>query len=362
MLINRLNDYEIKIGGKIMSGKKILKIQKLGFPWEMDNPFLFCAHHNDAYPKGNKEQGLDLPLKGRTIGSDFSGKDGFSMYHGETVPGFPAHPHRGFETVTIVLKGLVDHFDSKGSKGRYGNGDVQWLTTGGGCQHSEMFPLVNQDKDNPAELFQIWLNLPHKDKFAEPDFKMLWSEDIPEIKITGPNNSISTVKLISGSMQGTESLPPCPSSWANDKKNNVGIFMINMEPEASISIPAVSDTLTRNIYFYEGNGDIQIEGEHISASNRVKLAGNEEITIINGNEVSYLLLLEGEPIMEPVVQYGPFVMSSEEEIREAFADYRKTEFGGWPWERFDPVNSITSGRFAQYADGTTEARFFNYKL
>lgn len=86
------------------------------------------------------------------------------MYHGKSVPGFPAHPHKGFETVTIVLQGVVDHFDSKGCFGRYASGDVQWLTTGKGCQHSEMFPLVNREQSNPLELFQIWLNLDRNGK------------------------------------------------------------------------------------------------------------------------------------------------------------------------------------------------------
>jgi hypothetical protein len=340
----------------IMTGKKIVKIQKIGFQWEMESPFLFCAHHNDDFPKGNMDQGVAIPLAGRNIGSDFSGKDGFSMYHGRTVPGFPAHPHRGFETVTIVQKGFVDHFDSKGSKGRYGNGDVQWLTTGSGCQHAEMFPLINQEKRNPAELFQVWLNLPAKDKFADAAYKMLWSEDIPEATIAGPENSQTVVRIISGSMQGINCLSPCPASWANDRNNRVGIFLIHMEPKAVLTLPAVSMTLTRNVYFYEGGGEIDIDGTKISSSNRVKLDGNEEITVVNGSKDSYMLLLEGEPIFEPVFQYGPFVMNSEEEIQDAFADYQKTQFGGWPWDRSDPVNEITAGRFAHYIDGTCETR------
>jgi redox-sensitive bicupin YhaK (pirin superfamily) len=97
-----------------MLNKRIYKIQPLGFPWETESPFLFCAHHKDAFPRGNIDQGVEGSLTGRDIGSDFSGKDGSRMYHGETVPGFPAHPHRGFETVTIVQEGIVDHFDSRG--------------------------------------------------------------------------------------------------------------------------------------------------------------------------------------------------------------------------------------------------------
>jgi hypothetical protein len=333
----------------------IIGIQKLSQQWGMENPFLFAAHHLEAYPKGNSEMGPAVSLAGRNIGSDFSGKDGFSMYHGSKIPGFPAHPHRGFETVTIAQTGLVDHFDSKGNEGRYGNGDVQWMTAGSGCQHNEMFPLVNQDKANPMELFQIWLNLPAKNKFAEPDYTMLWAEDIPEFQV-GANGKSTTIRLIAGNFQGKESLRPNASSWANDSNNHVGIFMLRMEPESTIIFPAVSATLTRNLYYYRGNGFIQIEGQKISSSNRVKLQGNEAVTITNGSEESFLLLLEGEPIQEPVVHYGPFVMNSEAEIRQAIHDYQQTEFGGWPWARHDEVHERNAGRFARYSDGRFERR------
>jgi hypothetical protein len=123
--------------------------------------------------------GPAVSLAGRDIGQDFSRKDGWSMYHGDSVPGFPAHPHRGFETVTIVRKGLIDHSDSLGATARFGGGDVQWVTAGRGIVHSEMFPLLKTDEDNPLELFQIWLNLPKRSKMAEPHFTMLWNEQVP---------------------------------------------------------------------------------------------------------------------------------------------------------------------------------------
>src|SRR5205085_1996887 len=99
----------------------ILAVKPLGFPWETADPFLFCAYHDDAYPKGNGKLGPAVSLAGRDIGQDFSRKDGWSMYHGDSVPGFPAHPHRGFETVTIVRKGLIDHSDSLGATARFGD-------------------------------------------------------------------------------------------------------------------------------------------------------------------------------------------------------------------------------------------------
>ncbi|MBU6503016.1 MAG: pirin family protein, partial [Burkholderiales bacterium] len=150
----------------------IVQIKPLGFPWSTVDPFLFCAYHDDAYPRANGQMGPAASLAGRDIGQDFSRKDGWSMYHGSTVPGFPPHPHRGFETVTIVRRGLIDHSDSLGATARFGQGDVQWLTAGAGVVHSEMFPLLAQDQPNPLELFQIWLNLPAASKMADPHFTM----------------------------------------------------------------------------------------------------------------------------------------------------------------------------------------------
>src|SRR5690348_9226101 len=106
----------------------ILQVAPLAMPWPALDPFLFCMHHDDRYPAGNDKLGPAVSLAGRNIGQDFSGRDGWSMYHGEIVPGFPAHPHRGFETVTVVRQGLLDHSDSIGASARYGQGDVQWLT------------------------------------------------------------------------------------------------------------------------------------------------------------------------------------------------------------------------------------------
>jgi redox-sensitive bicupin YhaK (pirin superfamily) len=337
-----------------MGNGKIISVQKLGFPWQTEDPFLATMYHEDDYPAGNAEQGVDREqLAGRNIGGDFELRDGFRMYHGQTVPGFPAHPHKGFETVTIVLQGHVDHFDSQGAVGRYGGGDVQWLTTGSGCQHTEMFPLVHSDKPNPLELFQIWLNLPAKSKSAQPDYKMLWAEDIPVIEAA--DGGKTTVKVIAGRLNGVQSLEPTGASWASRTENHVGIFLIRMEPGATFTLPAVSGTLNRNVYFYQGES-MEVGGEKVSVSHRVKLAGDEEVELTNGSQESFLLVLEGEPINEPVAQYGPFVMNTRAEIQAAFADFQRTQFGGWPWGRPDPVNERDAGRFARYGDGRMERR------
>jgi redox-sensitive bicupin YhaK (pirin superfamily) len=148
-------------------------------PWPTLDPFLFCVHHDDIYPQGDGNLGPKASLAGCQIGQDFSGKDGWSMYHGDTMPGFPQHPHRGFETVTVARHGYIDHSDSLGASARFGEGDLQWMTAGKGVVHSEMFPLLDESGGNHTELFQLWLNLPAHNKMAPPEFAMFWNEDIP---------------------------------------------------------------------------------------------------------------------------------------------------------------------------------------
>ena len=127
----------------------ILATARLSFPFECESPFLFAVYHLDRYPAGNAIMGPDASLAGHRIGADFGNPAGWSMYHGEDgVPGFPKHPHRGFETITITRQGLVDHTDSLGNGGRFGYGDVQWMTAGSGISHAEMFPLLNRKGEN----------------------------------------------------------------------------------------------------------------------------------------------------------------------------------------------------------------------
>lgn len=327
----------------------VLRIEALGFPWATLDPFLFCAYHLDTYPEGQPHLGpAPEALQGRNIGSDFAERDGWRMYHGSTVPGFPYHPHRGFETVTIAQQGLVDHADSLGAAGRFGNGDVQWMTAGKGVQHAEMFPLLNQDGPNPLELFQIWLNLPKKDKAVPAHFRMLWRENIPTIRANG-----SSVDVIAGRYGDTTAADPAPNSWAANPANEVMILTIHLEPGATLELPAAAGAVNRVLYYYRGTG-LSVTGESVPSYHSVTLDGGSVATLQNGSEDAYLLLLQGRPIAEPVAQYGPFVMNTPEEIQEAFADYRATEFGGWPWDRPDQTHGPTRGRFALHADGREE--------
>jgi len=347
----------IKLKMENQKEKNIIKsIKPLGFQWETADPFLFCVHHEDKFPKGNEVMGPATNLlQGRDIGNDFIIKDGFRMYHGKNVPGFPGHPHRGFETITIVREGLVDHADSLGAAGRYGNGDVQWMTAGNGVQHSEMFPLLSTEKENPMELFQIWLNLPQKSKKVKPHFKMLWKEDVPKLNVADANGNKIKVEIITGKLANKKAPAAPPDSWAADPNNEVAIYNIHLQPNAEWTLPKASAGINRTLYFYIGKS-INIAGKEVARYQAIEVVSDEDVVIKNNNHISRILMLQGRPINEPVVQYGPFVMNSKQEIQQAFKDYHETQFGGWPWKSLDQVHDRNMGRFAIHADGTKEIK------
>src|SRR5262245_16652702 len=210
----------------------VLQTVPLGFQWPTLDPFLFCVHHDDAYPAGDERLAPAVPVDDRDLGVDFSASDGWRMYHGADVPGFPQHPHRGFETVTFVRQGLIDHSDSLGAAARYGRGDVQWLTAGGGIVHAEMFPLLDRDERNPLELFQIWVNLPAADKMAEPHFTMLWDETIPRHVVRDADGRTAEITVIAGALAGLEPPSPPPDSWASKPDSDVAIWHVVLDPGA----------------------------------------------------------------------------------------------------------------------------------
>ena len=334
----------------------IIDRSPLGFPWPTIDPFLFCVHHLDHYPAGNGRFGPKASLEGRAIGNDFAGKDGWRMYHGESVPGFPAHPHRGFETVTIVRQGYIDHADSLGAAARFGNGDVQWLTAGRGISHSEMFPLLDVDRDNPAELFQIWLNLPATDKFVDPHFTMLWAEDIPVLRHIDDAGRATTVTTIAGRLAGTKApLAPPPHSYAGRADSDLAIWTLRMEPHARWTLPAANSGTRRQLFFFAGSS-VTIGGDRRDEQAAYELKADVDVVLENGDATAEFLLLQGRPIAEPVAQYGPFVMNTRRELESAVADYQRTQFGGWPWPDSAPVHGAERRRFAKGLDGRMEER------
>ena len=334
----------------------VLSAQPLGQQWPTLDPFLFCVYHDDAYPAGNAQMGPAASLAGRSMGQDFSGKDGWSMYHGQEIPGFPAHPHRGFETVTIVRKGLIDHSDSLGATARFGGGDVQWLTAGAGIVHSEMFPLLKGDAANPLELFQIWLNLPAKSKMAKPHFTMLWNENIPRQRTADAQGRSTDVAVIAGQLANAAApLNPPPDSWASQPDADVAIWTIRMDAGARWLLPAALQAgVRRQLYFFKGQS-VLLAGQSLGQHAALELRADAAVELVNsGATEAEFLLLQGRPLAEPVAQHGPFVMNTQAEIRQAIADYQRTQFGGWPWETPAPVHGRAPERFARLGGGALD--------
>ena len=317
----------------------ILQTVPLGTQWPTLDPFLFCAHHLDHYPVADGELRPAAPLVGRQLGQDFAGIDGWNMYHGRSVPGFPQHPHRGFETVTYVRQGWCDHSDSLGATARFGEGDVQWLTAGSGIVHSEMFPLFSTEEPNPLHLFQIWLNLPAANKMVDPYYSMLWSADLPRVQV----GTDTEVTLITGALGTHEPPAPPPDSWAAQPNSDVAIWHIKLGVGGSWSLPAAPDGVNRVLYLFDG-ASLHIGDGEIDANTGAVLDTADE-TLLGASGGAECLILQGRPIGEPVAQQGPFVMNTRDEIRQAFADYQRTGFGGWPWDEDGPVHGQEKRRF-----------------
>jgi redox-sensitive bicupin YhaK (pirin superfamily) len=252
-----------------------------------------------------------------------------------------------------VRQGFVDHSDSLGATARFGRGDVQWLTAGAGIVHCEMFPLLDRTGPNPCELFQIWLNLPAADKMVDPYFTMLWNEDIPRLEATDADGRRAEVTVIAGELEGLVPPPGPPNSWASRHDADVAIWHVVLEPHATWTLPPTAGAETvRTFYVFEGAAHI---GDHnLEASTGAVLRREAPVEISAGPYGAEALVLQGRPIGEPVAQYGPFVMNDKAGIEQAFADYRATGFGGWPWPTDDPVHPRDAGRFARHADGRLE--------
>lgn len=343
-------------GAPAPRGGPIIREEAMSFPFDCESPFLFAVYHLDRYPPGKPDMTPNASLKGHRMGADFGHPSGWNMYHGEEIPGFPKHPHRGFETITVTRRGWVDHTDSLGNAGRFGGGDVQWMTAGAGISHAEMFPLLNQDSENVLELFQIWINLPKSSKMVEPSFKMLWAEDLATVHQADGTE----IALIAGSLPGFGSPPaPPPNSYASDPASDVMVLTLKIPAKGSWTLPAYAGAgvsgLNRNAYIHTGTKS-KIGGQVIHGQKRLKLRPDVDTEIAAEDGPIEVLVLRGRDIGEPVVQHGPFVGNSREDISKAFRDYQSTEFGGWPWKSNALAHGPERPRFAKYASGEEEER------
>lgn len=223
------------------------------------------------------------------------------------IAGFPSHPHRGFETVTYMIEGHMLHQDHLGNRGELRNGGVQWMTAGRGIIHSEM----PQQEHGTMRGFQLWLNLPAAEKMIDAGYRDIQPEQIPSIDVDG-----SQIKLIAGTLALGNTL----HRGAESGRSTQPIYAdLHLAPGGQITLP-VPETHNGLLYLYEGEASLGDAQLRLSAANI--LGDGDQIRLTAGASGARLLLIAGKPIGEPVVQYGPFVMNTSEEIEQALRDYR----------------------------------------
>ncbi|GAB3239138.1 pirin family protein [Hymenobacter seoulensis] len=251
------------------------------------DPFLFLNHHGPQVYRPNN-QGLP----------------------------FGPHPHRGFETVTFILDGDIMHQDTGGHQSIIGPGGIQWMTAGRGLIHAEISSPEFKRTGGPLEILQLWVNLPAKDKMVEPRYIGLQEPEIPSVSL---DEGRVTVHAVSGNWAGT---PGAVQPLAD-----IQLATINFQSggKLHLTIPA-----ERTVFFYTIRGKLRVNGQETEARKLTEFNydGDElQIEAVGGEAV--LLLGHAKPFQEPIVSYGPFVMNTEQEIRQAYQDYQAGKFGQW---------------------------------
>ena len=256
---------------------------------EQIDPFLFLNHHGpQTYPPGN----AGLP--------------------------FGPHPHRGFETVTFILDGALAHHDSAGHQSVIDAGGVQWMTAGRGVVHAEVSPPQFLRDGGPLEILQLWINLPRRLKMTEPAYVGLQRAGIPALRL---DDGKVTLNLIAGTWEGT----------AGPVRSLTGVFMSTVEMRAGGRF-VTGSLFPRNVLLYVVRGVIQAGSglDLVSAFHLAELSEEGDGLEIRAETDALLLFGHAEPVNEPVVAQGPFVMNTREEIEQALQDYRAGRFGDVP--------------------------------
>ena len=231
--------------------------------------------------------------------------------------GVGQHPHRGFETVTIVYDGQVEHRDSTGQGGVIGPGDVQWMTAGGGILHEEFHSSAFARTGGPFRMVQLWVNLPAKDKMTRPGYQSILNADIPTVTL--PDNA-GTARIIAGAMDGSKG----PASTFTPI--NVWDVRLNRDVETTLPLPEGHTAIVVVL-----SGHVTVNGDQPAGSAEALLLDRQGDSVtLHADADTTLLILTGEPIDEPIVGYGPFVMNSEDEIPQAVTDFNSGRFGDIP--------------------------------
>jgi len=225
--------------------------------------------------------------------------------------GAPDHPHRGFETVTYILEGSMEHKDSRGNKGKLNPGDVQWMSAGGGVVHSEMPSTEIQRNGGTLHGFQLWVNLPRRDKMMKPRYQEIASPSIPTVSRDG-----ATVRVIAGESLGAHAVI--------ETRTPIMYLHVKLDPGARFEQPVPAEY---NAFAFIISGNARIEGRDVRENDAVIFGRDGDDVLIETGNGCELLLIAGVPIDEPVVRYGPFVMNTEREILQAFADFQSGQMG-----------------------------------
>jgi redox-sensitive bicupin YhaK (pirin superfamily) len=254
---------------------------------EQIDPFLFLNHHG---PQVYSPRNRGLP--------------------------FGPHPHRGFETVTFILDGELAHLDSGGGESIIRAGGIQWMTAGRGLVHAEVSPNEFKQKGGPLEILQLWVNLPSRLKMVEPNYVGLQKADIPELSLDGG-------KVLLQAVSGTWAGQRAPIQSLID----IQIATVFMSAGGRLSVPIAS---SRNIFLYVVRGNVLVAGEAAEPFHLIEMNGDGDTVTIEAAGDAVLLVGHAEPLGEPVVAHGPFVMNTRDEIRQAMMDYQSGKFGGLP--------------------------------
>ena len=250
---------------------------------EQLDPFLFLNHHGpQVYPPHNS----GLP--------------------------FGPHPHRGFETVTFIVEGSLTHRDTEGYESVIHEGGVQWMTAGRGIEHSETSPREFLENGGPLEILQMWVNLPSRLKDTPPRYFGFEREQIPSIAVGD-----AKVNLIAGDWEGTQG--PVESL------TGLTLMTVDMPRGARITLPAPRE---HNVFFYVVRGEVDVAGEDADAFQLIEFNDDGDAIDVEALQQSLIIFGHGAPLREPIAAYGPFVMNTQSEIRQAVLDYQSGRFAG----------------------------------
>lgn len=255
-------------------------------------------------PRGNKALGPFIMM-------DYAGPHTFSPSN--EVRGVDTHPHKGFETVTVVFQGELEHRDSAGNSGKIGPGDVQWMTAASGILHQEKHSRDFTSQGGVLEMAQIWVNLPAKDKSATPSYQELASGVIPEVPLAEGNGRIRVIAGAYGDTQGAARTFTPVTLW---------VVTVDSAGEFALPIPAGQPG-----GIYVRSGAVEVGGQSIAQAEFAEFSADGEGLRLNADQPSELLILAGEPIDEPMMAYGPFVMNTREEIEEAIREFQAGKYG-----------------------------------